>query len=89
MVIMGDCSMAQEEHPYGVFSTRPFLFALGRLSVQAKTENGWLWLAWEDRQRFTVPYAERLSKGGYAVQAGLPIEATILLGQAIANHQRK
>ena len=43
---------------------QPFLFALRRLSVQA---DDWLWLAWEDRQRFTVPYAERLSKGGYAV----------------------
>lgn len=57
--------------------------------MQANTGNDWLWLAWEDRQRFTVPYAERLSKGGYAVQAGLPIETTIPLGQAIANHKRR
>jgi len=61
----------------------PFLFALKGLSVQA---DNWYWLAQQDRQRFAVPYAERLSKRGYAVQAGLLYEATIPLGQANANY---
>ena len=64
----------------------PFLFALRGAPVQDKTGN-WYWLAQQDRQRFTVPYAERLSKGSIQCKLyGLPYEATIPLGQASANH---
>ena len=41
---------------------KPFLLALRGAPVQDNTGD-WQWLAQQDRQRFTVPYAERLSKG--------------------------
>ena len=67
---------------------KPFLFALRGAPVQDKTGN-WYWLAQQDRQRFTVPYAERLSKGSIQCKLyGLLYEATIPLGQASANHSR-
>ena len=65
---------------------KPFLLALRGAPVQGKKDN-WQWLAQQDRQRFTVPYAERLSKGSIQCKLyGLLYEATIPLGQASANH---
>ena len=66
----------------------PFLFALKGAPVQDKRGN-WQWLAQQDRQRFTVPYAERLSKGSIQCKLyGLLYEASIPLGQASANHSQ-
>jgi len=65
---------------------KPFLLALRGAPVQGKKDN-WQWLAQQDRQRFTVPYAERLSKGSIRCKLyGLLYEAIIPLGQASANH---
>jgi hypothetical protein len=64
---------------------KPFLFALEGAPVQ-DTIGNWQWLAQQDRQGFTVPYAERLSKGSIQCKLyGLLYEATIPLGQASAN----